>query len=96
MSKFLEWLGVRAMTNREVLMDDLDRLDDATFVRVIVNDDLSELLDGIRCRECRQCHGGTCPQTLGGRDDNCLYTLEDWLAQPCKHEHLIDGKEQNQ
>lgn len=96
MSKFLEWLGVRAMTNREVLMDDLDRLDDATFVRVIVNGDLSEMLDGIRCRECYQCYGGTCPQTLGSRDDNCPYTLEDWLSQPCKHDHLIDGKEQTQ
>ena len=30
MSKFLEMLGIHAMTNREALMEELDALDDTT------------------------------------------------------------------
>ena len=89
MSKFLEAIGIHAMTNREALMEELDALDDATFEYMVLSrqSDLPEILESAKCRDCKKEHGGKCP--LDDDDDACVLKLNDWLSQPCTHERLL-------
>lgn len=89
MSKFLEMLGIHAMTNREALMEELDALDDTTLDYMVLSrqSDLPEILESAKCRDCKKEHGGKCPAP--GDDDPCVISLADWLSQPYQCERLI-------
>lgn len=88
MSKFLEAIGLHAMTNREALMEELDAVDDATFELLVLDSgtELPETLYAIMCSECRKQHGGNCPAPS---DDPCAITMAEWLSQPCRRERLL-------
>lgn len=89
MSKFLEMIGLHALTNREALMEELDALNDDTFDRMILSreSDLPEVLGEFKCQDCKKKHGGNCPAS--GDDDPCVTSMAEWLSQTCEHESLI-------
>lgn len=89
MGKFLEMIGVHALTNREALMEELDALNNDTFYRMILSreSDLPEVLDKFKCQDCQKRHGGKCPAP--GDDDPCVTSTAEWLSQTCEHESLI-------
>jgi len=88
MSKFLEMIGVHALTNREALMEELDALPDAAFEAAFDTIDIAEQLSLKMCEDCKSDHGGKCHQK------NCQRRLHDgWLSEPCRHEQLIDFSE---
>ena len=91
MSRFLEILGVHAMTNREALMEELDALEDADFEHLVLDCDspLPEALNRIKCHDCMRLHDGKCPAP--GDDDECIVSMESWLAQTCHCESLLWG-----
>jgi hypothetical protein len=88
-SKFLEMIGLHALTNREALMEELDALNNDTFERMILSreSDLPEVLEQIKCDDCKKQHGGKCPAP--DDDTPCVITLSEWMSQPCEHESLI-------
>ena len=88
MEKLLEFIGVCAMTNRDALMEELSALDNDTFERMILSrkSDLPEVLEKIKCDDCKKQHGGQCPVP----DDNaCATSMNEWLSQTCEHESLL-------
>lgn len=96
MGKFLESIGLHAMTNREALMEELDALDDDTFLCVMFGEQYSRkkginlfmLLDGMTCEDCKASHGGECAY-VEGKPDSCTFDIKAWISQPCTHERLL-------
>ena len=67
------------MTNREKLLEELDRMPDAA---------LFELLNGgedIDCKLCPDCRaaGHVCPET------DCDW-VDEWMELPCRHGRLLE------
>lgn len=91
MSKFLEWLGLHVMTNKEALLEELNELDGAAFEHMVVSrqSDLPDRLFEAMCADCKTRYGGKCPHP---GDNDCHYEMADWLAEPCKHERLIETR----
>lgn len=89
MEKFLEFIGLRAMTNRDVLMEELDTLNNDSFERMVLSrkSDLPEVLAKIKCDDCKKQHGGKC--LAPGDNDPCITSMDEWLSQTCEHESLI-------
>ena len=87
MSKFLEWLGLHVMTNREALIEELVGLSDAEFAHMIMggNSALPGMLMRAMCRDCKAGSDGACPHPNGG----CTRTIDEWFAEPCMHERLL-------
>ena len=84
----LNAIGIRAMTNREALMEELDALPDGAFERAMDNIELSDKLSLMMCEDCKEDHGGQC------LEENCERRISDgWLSEPCRHERLIDFSE---
>ena len=86
---FLNAIGLRPVTNRDVLMDDLAELDDATFEYMVLTrqSDLSKRIDAYVCADCRKEHDGDC---IAPEDEaTCPSTVVSWLSLPCTREHLI-------
>lgn len=90
MSRFIEFLGLHAMTNREALLEELGELDDAAFVRVVFGDGagLRETLEGVMCGDCEMNGMGERPDCV-----TCGRELTDWLSEPCRHERLLAVEE---
>ena len=87
--KLLNAIGLERMTNRDVLMEDLAALDNATFEYMVLSrqSDLPEMIENIKCADCKKQHGDKC---LAPDDDTpCVTKLADWFSQPCTHDHLI-------
>ena len=96
MGKFLEAIGLHAMTNREALMEELDALDDDAFLCAMFGEQYSRkkginlfmLLDGMTCEDCKAAHGGECAY-VEGKPDSCICDLNTWISQPCRRERLL-------
>ena len=96
MSRFLEAIGIHAMTNREALMEELDALDDEAFLRVMFGEQYSRknginlfmLLDGMVCEKCKAAHGGKCSYDENN-PDSCTFDIKAWISQPYTHERLL-------
>ena len=88
MGKLLEAIGVHTLTNREALMEELDKLDDETFVYMVLSrmSDLPENIEDARCQDCKAEHGGLC---VNLDDEPCPISTAEWLSMPCTHERLI-------
>ena len=84
--KLLSFIGVAPVTNRDELFYELEEMDNERIETLIANNDLFDLLDSIKCDECKEDHGGKCPRP--GDSDTCP-SLGAWLGQRCRRECLI-------
>ena len=84
---FLTAIGLTPMTNQELLLEELDSTDSATFERILSGELFCSLLNQ-RCAECKADHGNACPNP-----GSCKKTLAEWLEQPCQADKLIEFKE---
>jgi len=87
--KLLNAIGLERMTNRDVLMEDLAALDDATFEYVVLSrqSEMPEHLQELVCEDCKKQHDGKC--TAPDDDDKCPFSSTEWLSFPCTRDHLI-------
>lgn len=88
----LNAIGIRAMTNREALMEELDAIPDDTFEDVLDAINIGTALQVALCDDCKAIHGGVCPLE---NDEKCPHRLKDWLSKPCRHERLLKFPEVN-
>lgn len=86
--RFLNLIGLVPVTNRDMILMELAEVDGATFEHLVFSrmSDLPEAVEDLHCEDCRAAHGGRCPQP---GDDECCYTVAQWLDEPCRRERLI-------
>lgn len=82
----LNAIGIRAMSNREALMEELDAMPDPVFVDVLNAVNIGDSLRDAMCDDCKAIHGGVCPLQ---NDEDCEHRLWEWLKKPCRHDRLI-------
>ena len=88
----LNAIGIRAMTNREAMMEELDAIPDSIFEEVLDTINIGMALGNAMCDDCKAIHGGVCPLQ---DDEKCEHRLKDWLSKPCRHERLLKMPEVN-
>ena len=80
--KLLNLIGMEPVTNRETIMEEIDRLTDEDFVKLIgMCCKLDSHIDEIICRACKSDHEGIClhPESEG----TCpCYKPVEWLSKP--------------
>lgn len=86
MGKFLEFIGLRAMTNRDALMEELDALDNGAFYKMMCENRVAVIMESYQCEDCKQ-RFGECPCPNG--ETPCRVTTEDWMDWKCSREKLI-------
>lgn len=79
--RFLNLIGLRPMTNRDALMEELDALDSDEFDYLVLSrlSDLPCHIDSIICESCKERHDGKCPVADG---DGCITSAVEWLDEP--------------
>ena len=68
--------GGSTMTNRQMIMRELETMSDKKFADALRNGRIYDKLNDRMCRECEEAHGG-CP---AGEDD-CIKTVEAWFDE---------------
>ena len=86
--KLMDLIGVAVMTNKDLLLMELDKLDGKTFEHMILSNmsDLPKLVEFVHCEDCKAQHGGVC---INPGDDACTYTTAKWLESPCIRDHIL-------
>lgn len=60
LERFLHLIGIDRYTNRDELMDELEKLPDEDFIRLLGRCDLSDMVTRASCVECKAANGGKC------------------------------------
>ena len=86
--RFFNLIGLEAMTNRDLLLMELDAMDAEAFEHQVLSrmSDLPERVEAAHCEDCRAAHGGQCPQP---GDDECTYHVAQWLDEPTTREAIL-------
>ena len=75
------------MTNRDLIMTMFIKLSPERFADML-NDQITELMDGRLCELCMKRNGGECPADTNA-EDGCSFDLVAWLKEEISHEKLI-------
>lgn len=67
------------MTNRQMIMLKLIQLSDEEFAE-IMDEEITNLMEGSLCEICESKHGGECPMDTGEWED-CMFDMVEWLRK---------------
>lgn len=82
MGKFMELIGLREITNREAIMEEIEQLSDEEFKKLIgLCCKLDEHIDQCICQACKADHNGTCLHPENESTCPCYNQIE-WLNKP--------------
>lgn len=86
--RFLNLIGLEAMTNRDLLLMELGAMDAEAFDHQVLScmSDLPERVEAAHCEDCKAQHGGVC---INPGDDACTYTTAIWLDEPTTREAIL-------
>ena len=73
------------MTNRDLMK--LIQLSPEKFAELL-DDQITELMNGGLCEICMARHGGVCPN-VSGEWDGCQFDLAAWLREEISNEKLV-------
>lgn len=75
------------MTNRDLILMKLIQLSPEKFAELL-DDQITELMDGGLCEICMARHSGVCPD-VSGEWDGCQFDLAAWLREEISNEKLV-------
>lgn len=75
------------MTNRDLILMKLIQLSPEKFAELL-DDQITELMDGGLCEICMARHSGVCPD-VSGEWDGCQFDLAAWLQEEISNEKLV-------
>lgn len=80
--KFLDMIGLRLITNREAIMEEIEQLSDEDFKKLLgFCCQLDSHIDDCICQTCRAEHGGSCLHEEN--EEPCEYYKPlEWLNKP--------------
>ena len=75
------------MTNRDLILMKLIQLTPERFAELL-NDQITELMEGALCEMCMKRNNGLCPAE-GTMVDGCQFNLAAWLQEKIDNDDLV-------